>query len=153
MLRGARNPWWRQPYGLWPNRSDAAWITVPGVGEPLDTVIHIGNGKDADLFMMLASGRAIELATNGVRVETEGSVEITTTAWGDTALRTEYTAPELVLAGGRMSFSGDIDDPWTEMFLRDAKGWIASGLKGELGYVVAVELQLGSSVSAAAAAA
>ncbi|HEX6196302.1 MAG TPA: hypothetical protein VFZ37_10335 [Jiangellaceae bacterium] len=152
MLRGDRNPWWALPYRRWPDHSDAAWITLPGVGEPLDAVIHIGNGKDAKLILVLASGRAIELVTNGVRVEAEGSVEITTTAWGDSMLRIDYQGTDLVLVGGRMSFTGDIDDPWTEMFLRDARAWIESGLKGELLYDVAVELRLGSSASVAAAA-
>jgi hypothetical protein len=153
MLRRDRNSWWTQPYRRWPDHSDAAWITLPGVGEPLDAVIHIGNGKDANLIFVLASGRAIELATNGVRVEVEGPVEITTTAWGDSSLRIDYKGTDLVLIGGRMSFTGDIDDPWTEMFLRDARAWIESGLKGELRYDVAVEIRLGSSANATAAAA
>lgn len=152
MLRG-EHPWSTPTHLLWRKRRDVAWVPLPAIGEPLDAVTHIGNGKDACLMFELPSGRAIELATNGVHVGTDGSIDITTSPWGDASLRIDYTAPDLVLAGGRMSFSGDLDDPWTDMFQRDARAWIASGLKGELGYVVAVELRLGSSAGATAAAA
>jgi hypothetical protein len=151
MLRG-EHPWSTPTYLLWRKRSDAAWVSLPAIGEPLGAVTHMGNGKNAYLTFDLASGRAIELATHGLHVETDGSVSVTTTGWGDAALRVEYNAPELVLLAGRMSYSGDLNDPWTDMFRRDAHAWIASGLKGELNYVVAVELRLGSPASVAAAA-
>lgn len=151
MLRG-EPPWSTPTHLLWRKRSDAVWVPLPAIGEPLDRVTHLGNGKDAYLEFELASGRAIELSSTKVHVETDGAVSIATTGWDDTSLRVEYTAPDLVLLGGRMSYSGDLDDPWTDMFRRDAHAWMAAGLKGELDYVVAVELRLGSSASVAMAA-
>jgi len=150
MLRG-EHPWSVPTHLLWRKRSDAAWVTLPAIGEPLDAVTHIGDGKEAYLTFELASGRGIELATNGVHVETDGSVSITTTVWGD-SLRIDYAGTDLVLASGRMSYSGDLNDPWTDMFRRDADAWIRSGVMGELAYTVALELRLGTSTAVAVAA-
>jgi hypothetical protein len=39
----------------------ANWVTLPFIGERLESVVHFGNGKDAELRLTFADGRRVVL--------------------------------------------------------------------------------------------
>src|SRR5262249_2571973 len=47
----------------------ATWVTLPFAGERLASVVHMGNGKDADLLLTFADGRQVTLPVSAMRVE------------------------------------------------------------------------------------
>jgi hypothetical protein len=117
------------------------WVTLPFVGEPLKSVIHIGNGKDAELQLTFASGSSVTLAVSRVRVEADRGVVVDVSGGGDNGLRVEYSGPNLYLHSGRFAFPED-DASMTAEFLDAAQSWLAAGGNDELWWVVEVELRL-----------
>jgi hypothetical protein len=119
----------------------AIWFTLPFVDEPLTSVTHIGNGKDADLVIECASGRRLEVGVSHARVETNHDILVEVSPYDDVTLTITYTGRGLTLRRGRIHFSDD--ERWLAAFLADAHAWVESGERA-LGYVVHAELWLGS---------
>jgi hypothetical protein len=119
-----------------------SWVSLPHTDEPLRSVTHVGNGKDADIVIEFADGRRIELGVATVRVEADRGVVIETSALDDLSLEISYTGPNLLLRHGRIGFSDD--ERWRAEIVDSARAWIESGCGGELSYAVYVELRLAS---------
>jgi len=124
----------------------ASWVTLPFAGERLTSVVHFGNGKDADLTLTFAAGRRVVLPVGTVRVETDRGVVVEVTRWDDVSLRIEYLGPDLHLRGGRFGYPGDYDK-FVDEFLASAQAWLAAGCEKELLWVVEVELHLATRAS------
>jgi len=120
-----------------------SWVTLPFVGERLASVVHFGNGKDADLELTFASGRRATLPVSAVRVEADRGVVVDVSSWDDVSLRIEYFGPDLSLHSGRFGVP-DYDDEFDAGFLAVAESWLAAGCQEELRWVVEVELRLAS---------
>lgn len=130
------------------SRDVASWVTLPFAGERLASVVHIGNGKDAELWLTFASGRRVMLPVSAVRVEADRGVVVDASGWDDVSLRIEYLNPDLYLHSGRFGYPGDRDEYVAE-FLAQAQSWLAAGCEKELTWVVKVELHLASRPSGA----
>jgi hypothetical protein len=121
---------------------NTSWVSLPQADEPLGSVTHVGNGKDADMVIEFADGRRIELGVASVRVEADRGVLIETSALDDLNLEISYTGRNLSLRYGRIGFR--TDEKWRAEFVDGARAWIESGCRGALSWVVHVELQLAS---------
>jgi hypothetical protein len=128
------------------------WVTLPFVGAPLKSVIHMGNGKDADLQLTFASGSIVTLPVSRVRVEADRGVVVDVSGWGDLELRIEYSGPNFYLHSGRFTFPENTGSTTAE-FLDEAQSWLAEGCNREFLWVVKVELHLASRSSDLAGAA
>jgi hypothetical protein len=121
----------------------ANWVTLPFAGERLASVVHFGNGKDAELLLTFAGGRRVTLPVNAVRVEVDRGVVVDASRWDDVSIRIEYLSSDLYLHSGRFGYPGDSDEFAAE-FLVGAQAWLAAGCEKELLWVVKVELRLES---------
>ncbi|QSB16879.1 hypothetical protein JQS43_11685 [Natronosporangium hydrolyticum] len=119
----------------------STWFTLPFIDEPLASVTHAGNGKDADLVIEFATGRRMEFGVSHARVETGDGIIVEVRPYDDATLTITYTGSGLTLRRGRIHFTDD--ERWLAEFLADAHDWVESGQR-TLGYVVHAELWLGS---------
>ena len=88
----------------------ASWVTLPFAGERLESVVYVGNGKDAELLLTFDGGRRVMLLVSTVRVEADRGVVIDVSGWDDVSLRIEYLSDsELYLHSGRFGYPGDYD--------------------------------------------
>lgn len=120
---------------------DTTWFHLPFAGEPLASLTHIGNGKDADIVLKFANGKHKEFGASHVRVETDHGIVVEVSPIDDMTLTSTYTGNGLWLRRGRIHFTDD--ERWLEEFLDDARAWAESDYRA-LGYVVNAELWLGS---------
>jgi hypothetical protein len=123
------------------SRKVASWVTLPFAGERLASVVHFGNGKDADLTLTFAGGRRVVLPVSAVRVEADRGVVVDVSRWDDVSLRIEYLGSDLYLHSGRFGYPGNFDQFVAE-FPAEAQSWLAAGCEEELLWVVEVELRL-----------
>jgi hypothetical protein len=121
----------------------ASWVTLPFAGERLASVVHFGNGKDAELLLTFAGGPRVTLPVCAVRVEADRGVVVDVSSWDDVSLRIEYLGSDLYLHSGRFGCPGDGEEFVAE-FLAEAQSWLAAGCAEELRWVVKVELRLAS---------
>jgi hypothetical protein len=122
-------------------RKVASWVTLPFAGERLESVVHFGNGKDADLTLTFVGGRRVVLLVDAVRVETDRGVVVDVSSWDDVSLYIEYLGSDLYLHSGRLGYPGDHDN-FVDEFLALAQSWLAAGCEEELLWTVDVELRL-----------
>jgi hypothetical protein len=126
-------------------RDVSNWVTLPFAGERLASVVHFGNGKDADLLLTFAGGRRVTLPVSGVRVEADRGVVVDASRWDDVSLRIEYLGSDLYLHSGRFGCPGDRDEflaRFVASFPAEAQSWLAAGCEKELPWTVEVELRL-----------
>jgi hypothetical protein len=119
----------------------ASWVTLPFAGERLASVVHMGNGKDADLLLTFADGRRVMLPVSAMRVEAGQGIVVDVSRWDDVSMRIEYLGSDLYLHSGRFGYPGDYDQFVAE-FPAAAQSWLAAGCEEELLWVVEVELCL-----------
>src|SRR5215468_9959882 len=119
----------------------ASWVTLPFAGERLESVVHFGNGKDAELTLTFAGGRRAVLPVNAVRVEADRGVVVDVSRWDDVSLTIQFLGSDLYLHSGRFGYPDDGE------FLACAESWLAAGCEEELSWTVEVELRLASSPS------
>jgi hypothetical protein len=124
----------------------ASWVTLPFAGERLESVVHFGNGKDAELVLTFVGGRRVTLLVNAVRVEADRGVVVDVSSWDDVSLRIEYLGSDLHLHSGRFGYPGP-RDKFDAEFLAEAESWLAAGCEKELLWVAKAELRLASSPS------
>jgi len=122
-------------------RDVASWVTLPFDGERLASVVHFGNGKDADLTLTFAGGRRVVLPVSALRVEADRGVVVEVSRWDDVSLIIEYLGTDLYLHSGRFGYPG-AGDQFDVEFIPDAQSWLAAGCEKELLWVVEVELRL-----------
>jgi hypothetical protein len=123
---------------------EITWVSLPFSGELLESVVHFGNGKDAELELMFADGRRAVLAAKAVRLQVSGGVVVEVSSWDDVSLRTVYRAPGLTLHSGRIGFPAwDDDEP--ALFRAGVGSWLAAGCDKELLWTVHVQVSLTSS--------
>jgi hypothetical protein len=128
------------------------WVTLPFVGAQLKSVTHIGNGKDAELRLMFASGSRVTLPVSRVRVETDRGVVVDVSGRGDAELLIDYSGADIYLHSGQFTIDdGGYDYMLAEFlgemlaeFLDEAQSWVAAGGDKELRWAVRVELRLAS---------
>jgi hypothetical protein len=130
----------------------ASWVMLPFAGERLASVVHIGNGKDAELQLTFASGRRVMLPVSAVRVEVDRGVVVDASGWDDQSMRIQYLDPDLYLHSGRFGCP-DGGDESVAGFLAEAQSWLAAGCEEQLTWVVEVELRLASRPSGSSDAA
>lgn len=124
----------------------ASWVTLPFAGERLESAVHLGNGKDAELRLAFPGGRRVVLSVSAVRVEADRGITVDVSSSDDVSIRIEYLGRDLQLRGGRMRFPDDGDESGVE-FLAEVESWLATGCVEELAWVVEVELSLASGAS------
>lgn len=124
----------------------ASWVTLPFAGERLESAVHLGNGKDAELRLAFTGGRRVVLSVSAVRVEADRGITVDVSSWDDVSIRIEYLGRDLQLRDGRMRFPDDGDESGAE-FLAEAQSWLATGCAEELPWVVDVELSFASGAS------
>jgi hypothetical protein len=115
--------------------------SLPFAGERLESVVHFGNGKDAELTLTFASGRRVIVPVDGLRVEVDRGVVVDVSRWDDVSLVIKYLGPDLHLHSGRLGYEDDHDE-WTAEFLAETRAWLAAGCEKELSWTVEVELRL-----------
>jgi hypothetical protein len=123
---------------------EMTWVSLPFSGELLESVVHFGNGKDAELELMFADGRRVVLGADAVRLQIGGGVVVEVSSWDDVSLHTVYRAPGLVLHSGRICYpAGDVDE--LALFRAAVESWLAAGCDKELLWMVLVQVSLTSS--------
>lgn len=121
----------------------ATWVSLPFAGERLESVVHFGNGKDAELRLTFAGGRRVtlDISASVVRVKADRGVVVEVSSWDDVSLVIKYLGPDLHLHSGRFGFPGGGDE-WVAEFLAQARSWLAAGCEEKLLWGVEVELCL-----------
>ena len=125
----------------------ARWVTLPFAGERLESVVHFGNGKDAELTLAFAGGRRAVLPVSAVRVEADRGVVVDVSRWDDVSLTIQFLGSDLYLHSGRFGDPDDGDEVFAKLLpelLAEAHSWLAGGCEKELGWTVEVELRLTS---------
>ncbi|MEU8887926.1 hypothetical protein [Streptomyces sp. NPDC048442] len=123
---------------------------VPLQGEPLEELMLIGNGKDAEVIVVLGDGRRFVLGLGkGLRVHGCQGLVVETVPWGDISMVVRYSGPGLVISRMRCEvpkWAGC--DP--EEFDVDLRRWVESGGREELAWALVVEIELAGSPSSGA---
>lgn len=123
---------------------NVTWVSLPFSDERLESVVHFGNGKDAELELVFTGSRRVVLPASAVRIHIGGGVVVEVSSWDDVSLRTEYRAPDLVFHDGRIGFPAADDDQSNAQFSAEAREWLATGCTEELTWTVQVQLSLTS---------
>jgi hypothetical protein len=124
---------------------EIGWVSLPFSGERLESVVHFGNGKDAELELVFADGRRAVLPADAVRIQIDGGVVVEVSSWDDVSLRTVYRAPGLAFHSGRIGFPAGDDDEFIADFRAEVRSWLATGCREELMWTVQVQVSLTSS--------
>jgi hypothetical protein len=116
------------------------WVELPLAGGRLASIRYLGSGEEGELVLTFADGRRVMLPVSTSRVEAENGITVKVSPYDDVSLRIEYIGPELYLRSGRFAFPADDDAD----FLAAAQRWLAADCATDLGWVVNVEMCLGS---------
>ena len=119
-------------------------VSLPFGGDRLESVVHFGNGKDADLKLIFADGRCAVLSVTAVQIQIDGGVVVEVSSGDDLSLLTEYRAPGLTFHSGRFGLSTRAEDLCAE-FLAEARSWLATGGHRDLMWVGKAQIRLTSS--------
>lgn len=119
-----------------------SWMELPFDGERLESVVHFGSGKDAELKLVFANGQPRVIPVNEVRFQIDGGVIIEVSPWDDVSLRSEYRAPGLTFHSGRVGIPEENDDEIMAVFRDEVQSWLATGHAEELGWVVEAQISL-----------
>ena len=118
------------------------WIEMPMMGERLESVRFLGNGKDAELVLAFAGGRLVTLPVSRSRVEVGSGIIVDVSSLDDVSICIEYAGPDLHLRSGRFGHLRYGDDHGD--FLAAAQSWLAADCGAKLSWVVEAEMCLAS---------
>jgi hypothetical protein len=120
------------------------WVDLPFADEALESVVHFGNGKDAELRLTFADGRRLVFDVGAVRVEVDGGVVVETSRWDDVSLIIDYRSADLRLRSAQIGYETERAAEARE-FRDSVRAWLAEGYDPvELEWVVSFRLHLTS---------
>jgi hypothetical protein len=117
------------------------WEDVPLAQEPLTDIIVTGNGKDAEVVITLRDGRQYKVGHRWLGVTGCPGLQVETLGWDDSSLAVRYYGPGLAISRLQCEVP-DWGDTGPDEFLEETRRWVESGGEYELGWALALQIEL-----------